>query len=195
VCLGRWVTDAAAGDEAAFVRLLDSCDAPLRRLAAALTGDASAEQLVAEAWRAALQRAGAAGALDDQAARTWLCRIVVELARARGAVIDARLSGAPCVGAERFVAGHDRWTGHWRRPPVPWGSDANSRTAQVVARNAIARLPSAGARAVTVLRDVDGVDLADIAQILGISEADARYLLHRGRAAVREALEQALASA
>jgi RNA polymerase sigma-70 factor (ECF subfamily) len=42
---------------------------------------------------------------------------------------------------------------------------------------------------VITLRDVDGFDATEACEILGISEANQRVLLHRARARVRAALE------
>lgn len=48
-------------------------------------------------------------------------------------------------------------------------------------------------RTVVSLRDLLGMDSAEVCQLLGISVANQRVLLHRGRAAVRQALEGYLA--
>jgi RNA polymerase sigma-70 factor (ECF subfamily) len=42
---------------------------------------------------------------------------------------------------------------------------------------------------VVALRDVHGLDSAEVAELVGTSEGNVRVLLHRGRAALRERLE------
>ncbi len=44
-------------------------------------------------------------------------------------------------------------------------------------------------REVVVLRDVEGLDGPEVAEALGITEANARVLLHRGRTRVRAEIE------
>ena len=43
-------------------------------------------------------------------------------------------------------------------------------------------------REVVLLRDVEGLDAAEVCSVLGISDANQRVLLHRGRARARCAL-------
>jgi DNA-directed RNA polymerase specialized sigma24 family protein len=186
---------AAGGDEVAFLDVLDACDGQLRRLAVAMLGDPAGQQLMPEMWRTALERWPADRVADHEAVRAWLCTIVVELARARGVVVDGRLVGCLCIPPERFLPVGHRWAGHWVVPPEPWQVDASSPYVAAVVRSTLNSLPSIGARAVTILHDVDGFPGPVVAQILGIDDADERRLLHAGRTAAREALEHALASA
>jgi RNA polymerase sigma-70 factor (ECF subfamily) len=52
----------------------------------------------------------------------------------------------------------------------------------------IATLPP-NQRLVITLRDVQGFDAGEVCQLLGVSEANQRVLLHRARTRVRAALE------
>ena len=47
-------------------------------------------------------------------------------------------------------------------------------------------------RVVVTMRDMLGLDSAEVCELLEISVANQRVLLHRGRAAVRQALEDYL---
>ncbi len=58
-------------------------------------------------------------------------------------------------------------------------------------RAAIEALPP-NQRTVILLRDVDGVEAADVCNILQISESNQRVLLHRARAKVQAALARYL---
>jgi RNA polymerase sigma-70 factor, ECF subfamily len=195
VPLSQSLQAAAAGDETAFLVMVNACDGRLRRLASALLGHTEVDQLVADTWRTALRRSSTANALDDEGVRFWLCRIVVELCEVVGVVADDGTVAFDGPAAERFLPVGHRWEGHWAVPPAPWRDDTGSPTALAAVRKALAALPSARARAVSVLRDVDGVALAEITAILGIDECEARRLLHCGRTALREALERVLTPA
>jgi RNA polymerase sigma-70 factor (ECF subfamily) len=61
-----------------------------------------------------------------------------------------------------------------------------------VARRELDKLPDRQ-RAVVALRDLHGFDSKEVCELLDISVANQRVLLHRGRAAVRQALETYLA--
>ena len=186
---------AAGGDEDAFLHLLSVCDGQLRRLAVAMLGDAAGEQLMPEVWRTALERWSAAGVVDGEAVRAWLCSIVVELVRARGVLVDGRLVERPCVAPDRFLPVGHRWAGHWAEAPAPWDAEASDQDMVAIVRRALTALPSIAARAVTILHDVDGFPGPVVAKILGIDETGVRRSLHVGRTAVRDALEDALTPA
>ena len=63
-----------------------------------------------------------------------------------------------------------------------------------VARRELDKLPERQ-RTVVSLRDMLGFDSREVCELLDISTANQRVLLHRGRAAVRQALENYLADA
>jgi RNA polymerase sigma-70 factor (ECF subfamily) len=47
-------------------------------------------------------------------------------------------------------------------------------------------------RAVVMLRDVDGLRGDEVCEVLALSSANQRVLLHRGRSQLRQALEDAV---
>jgi RNA polymerase sigma-70 factor (ECF subfamily) len=57
-----------------------------------------------------------------------------------------------------------------------------------VAKRELDKLPDRQ-RMVVTLRDMHGFDSSEVCEVLDISVANQRVLLHRGRAAVRQALE------
>jgi RNA polymerase sigma-70 factor (ECF subfamily) len=60
-----------------------------------------------------------------------------------------------------------------------------------LARSELEKLPERQ-RTVVTLRDMLGFDSAEVCEMLDISVANQRVLLHRGRAVVRQALEDYL---
>ncbi|MBI2833725.1 MAG: sigma-70 family RNA polymerase sigma factor [Acidobacteria bacterium] len=133
--------------------------------------------------------------------KTWIFSILTNRAKTRGrrdkrSVPFSVLSGLdpedePAVHRSRFTS-----SGGWAPPPERWDEDTPERLllgseTRALIDHAIAELP-AGQRAVITLRDIEGLDLAEICNILEISGTNQRVLLHRARAKIRSALEQHL---
>lgn len=191
----------AAGDEDAFLALLESIGPTLKRLSRALVGNAAtAEEVVQETWAAILD---GVGAFEGRSAlKTWACRILVNTAKKRVAR-DARSVPMSSLGGNddeegtvdpaRFDA-----AGFWRAPPTPLGEGrtpeglAVHKEVREVIQKALEELPEAQ-RAVVTLRDVEGWDSEDVCNALELTETNQRVLLHRGRARIRAKLELYLA--
>ena len=182
-----------AGDEGAFVALVDLYHAPLLRLASTFVPSrAVAEEVVQDAWLGVIR--GIERFEGRSSLKTWLFRIVVNRARTAG-VRERRERPTdrvyePAVPPERFNA-----SGGWSSPPNPWSDDAEDRivarqTAQKVSRH-LTLLPERQ-RQVVVMRDFEGLPATEVCSILGITEANQRVLLHRGRSRLRNMLEREL---
>lgn len=189
------------GDEAAFSGLVSSWSGLMLRVAMSrVSCRATAEEVVQEAWLTVIR------SLDRferrSSLRTWVLGIVVNVARARSRA-DRRASGAfsdaqkSAVDAGRFLpADHARWPHHWATEPQPWPTPEDDLLAAETRRvmlEAIDALPPAQ-RDVLVLRDVEGVDAAEVCNILDLSDTNQRVLLHRARTRVRALLEQHFAN-
>ena len=102
----------------------------------------------------------------------------------------------PAVVDPELLADPARGPGFWARPPQAWDMEPDEQltNAETLAkvRTAIDALPPAQ-REVVDLRDVQGWASDEVCDALGISGANQRVLLHRGRVAVRRALEEYLA--
>ena len=196
------------GDEAAFVRLVETLHGSMLRLAMLHVGDrAVAEEVVQEAWLGVLPL------LDRfegrSSLKTWVLRIVSNRAKTR-AVRERRtvpfsaLAGGnleadePAVEPDRFLPAGHRWAGHWASPPASWREVPEelllSQETMAEVERAVATLPAAQ-RAVLVLRDVEGLSAAEACQLLGLTEGNQRVLLHRARSKVRATLERYLDAA
>jgi len=194
------------GDADAFAWLLDTYDAPLRRLARMYVAtDAVAQDVVGDTWVAVIR--GLERFERRSSLKTWLFRILMNIARTRGArehrtvpfssaagVLDE--GAGPAVDPSRFLAPDDpRQPGAWAAPPVPWDErpEATLLAKETLAGigAAIAELPPAQ-REVITLRDVEGWSAPEVCNALDISETNQRVLLHRARAKVRQACEDLL---
>jgi RNA polymerase sigma-70 factor (ECF subfamily) len=194
------------GDAEAFRELVRRHHASMLRVAASFVPSAAdAEDVVQDTWIAVIRGIGAFEGRSR--VRSWIFTILVNRARSHG-VREARRAAGPPSGAssnaddgpyaipeERFVGRRGR--GAWREPVPAWQDDPqlrlDSATGVALIMAAIARLPAAR-RQVVVLRDVEGWTAAEVAELLGLSAANQRVLLHRARAALRLALEEHLAS-
>jgi RNA polymerase sigma-70 factor (ECF subfamily) len=191
------------GDEAAFTQLVHRLEHPMIGLARLYTSDqALIEDAVQDTWMAVLR--GLPRFEQRSSFRTWVLRILLYRLKTRlrkdGRLIpcshlfDAATAPAePALGADRFLpADHPRWPFHWKLPPQPWAASPEERllsseTLDFV-RDAITALPPAQ-REVIVLRDVLGISSDETCQLLDITPANQRVLLHRARARVRAALD------
>jgi RNA polymerase sigma-70 factor, ECF subfamily len=192
------VAALVARDEEAFARLLDLWGPAMLRVARShVSTDASAEEVVQDAWLAVLR--GIDRFEGRSTLRTWVFRIVSNTAKTRG-VREHRTvpmsslrpdPDAPTVDPDRFRPAADQYPGHWRSFPATWPSPeqrvVGAEVGHVVA-DALAGLPDQQ-RTVVTLRDVHGFDPAEVCRLLDVSDGNQRVLLHRGRAALRLRLE------
>jgi RNA polymerase sigma-70 factor (ECF subfamily) len=189
------------GDENAFAELVDRYHGPLKRLARSFGAtDAVAEEIVQETWLGALQ--GLDRFEERSSLKTWLFTILKNQARHRAArekrsvPFSALLRGGdegdgPVVDPDRFLGDDGCWPGHWATAPRPW-DEPHRRLASMEAREqirtAMGGLPQRQ-RVVVALRDVEGMSSDEVCDLLEISEANQRVLLHRGRSSIRNVLE------
>ena len=175
-----------SGDQEAFVALVRRYHPTLIRLAATYVPGRAAEDVVQDTWLGML--CGLEGFDGRASLRTWLFGILVSRARAAG---DRERHSGPPAG---YPAGPGRFRadGSWVLPPVPWPDDAGERlrgpAAWPAIRAAIEELPP-WPRRVVLLRDVEGLASREVSELLAISDARQRVLLHHGRSRIRQALE------
>jgi RNA polymerase sigma-70 factor (ECF subfamily) len=186
-----------AGDRAAFDAIVRAWSPAMLRVARQYVHNhASAEEIVQETWLAVIRSLD--GFEGRSALRTWVFRILMNVARRRGRT-EARTMielDAPTVDPDRFRDSDDPWPGHWRDEAVPrdWGPEPALLADELrgVLASALAELPERQ-RAVVELRDVHGFDSEEVCALLSLTSTNQRVLLHRGRARLREILEAAIA--
>lgn len=193
------------GDEATFARLVDLHTPSMLRVARGYVPSREiAEDVVQEAWIALLR--GVDKFEGRSSLRTWLFTVLINIAKARGlrerrdvdAAITAYTGGT--VDPARFRGGDDPYPGHWKPdevpspfPDTPEGSVLGAELVEVASAE-LSKLPERQ-RIVVTLRDMLGFDSNEVCELLEITVANQRVLLHRGRAAVRQALETYLMDA
>ena len=187
------------GHQRAFADLVDAHTPSMLRVARGYVPSVEiAEEVVQDTWIALIK--GLAGFEGRSSLRSWLFTVMINIAKKRGlrerrdrdTAIAAFTGGT--VDPARFRAEGEQWAGHWKEtetpspfPESPEGSVLSGEL-MAVARAELDRLPEAQ-RMVVTLRDMLGFDFAEVLEVLDITAGNQRVLLHRGRAAVRQALE------
>jgi RNA polymerase sigma-70 factor (ECF subfamily) len=191
-----------AGDDAAFARLVDRHAPSMLRVARGYVQTHElAEDVVQETWIALLK--GIDKFEGRSSLRTWLFTVLINIAKTRGirerkdVEVQLKAFVGDTVDPTRFRSTGDEWPGHWKPnevpapfPETPEGSLLSNELTAVALRG-LDGLPERQ-RVVVTMRDMLGLDSDEVCKLLDISVANQRVLLHRGRAAVRQVLEDYL---
>jgi RNA polymerase sigma-70 factor, ECF subfamily len=190
-----------AGDDSAFREFVGRCDPGLRRMARLYVSDALVDDVVQETWLNVIR--GIDRFEGRSTLRTWAFGILVNVARRR-AEREGRTIPFASAGS-----GVDPWDGvvdpgrlehpelgggYWPSAPT-WARDPAEAAVASEVRGVVLRAIreiSDAQREVITLRDLEGWSGPEVCEVLGISEVNQRTLLHRGRVAVRRALEEYL---
>ncbi|MEV6286452.1 sigma-70 family RNA polymerase sigma factor [Kribbella sp. NPDC051770] len=182
-----------AREESAFSLVLDRWSPGMLRLARSyVSTDESAAEVVQEAWLAVVE--GLDRFEGRSSLRTWVYRILTNTAKRRGIrehriVPTEKLESAISVDPRRFQADGDPFPGHWWEPPARWPeSGALGSEVRELLIAALEELPERQ-RIVIALRDAEGWASDEVCELLDITAANQRVLLHRARAFVRGRLE------
>jgi RNA polymerase sigma-70 factor, ECF subfamily len=164
------IEEVRGGDRAQFAVLVRRYNQRLFRTARAILGDdAEAEDAVQQAYLDAYRH------LDqfrgDSEFGTWLTRITVNaaIARLRGRRRLAEVTAGAAAPADPVESAHE--------------AIENQELARLIERH-VDDLPEA-LRVVLVLRDLEDLDTAETAAVLGISSEAVRVRLHRARASLQ----------
>src|SRR5689334_15851590 len=173
--------------------MLDRYHVALVRLAQQyVPSRAVAEEVAQETWLAVIE--GIDRFEQRSSLKTWLFRILINIARSHGVkenrsipfATTTALEEEPAVDPRRFWRGL-RARGAWKRPPHPWSEPeqraVDAETLETI-RSAIDRLPP-DQREVITMRDLLGWSAAEVCDALEVTDANQRVLLHRGRSKVR----------
>jgi RNA polymerase sigma-70 factor (ECF subfamily) len=193
------------GDEAAFGELVDRYYGVMQRVARQYVATKeAAEDVVQETFLGVIQ--GIDRFEGRSSLKTWIFRILVNRARTRGeregrtrpfsALVLGLDVDEPAIDPDRFRS-EGRWAGYWAAPPPATElPEANVLAAELGSelRTVIDALPPAQ-RTVLELRDVQGLSSAEVCELLELTEANQRVLLHRARSKARATLERGLAAA
>lgn len=194
------VAGLRSGDEETFAYLVDAWSPTMLHVARGhVISRETAADVVQETWLAVVR---GIGSFEQRSTlRTWVFRILANIAKTTGTrerrTIMRRLADddqLPSVPAHRFRDADDDYPGGWRTIPEPWTdlhapeAEAMRSELRITVAAAIRSLP-ARQRLVVTMRDLDGFASSEVCELLGLTPANQRVLLHRGRSAVRTLLE------
>jgi RNA polymerase sigma-70 factor (ECF subfamily) len=180
----RIVKRLREGDTSAFEAIIKQHHAFLVAMAIPLVGPQLADDVAQETWLKAL--AAINGFEGRSKLRTWLARIAINEAHAlrrkhkREVSLDSWGSDPGSPIASRFNK-----QGAWDVLPAQWHHDTpeellSQEELQECIHKHLHKLPD-DQQSVVIMRELAGLEYAEIAQALGLLEGNIRVLLHRGR--------------
>jgi RNA polymerase sigma-70 factor (ECF subfamily) len=176
-----------AGEKQAFDELVRSHHGALTRAAAAMVGEAQAEEVVQDAWLAAIQNL--ASFAGRSSLKTWLFSIVLNEAKGRlRKAKHERNAGQDQVAEGMFAEHRFARDGHWAQPPALWHDNSpesllSHQEFRECLEKTLLNLPDIQ-RSVLILGDYRGLQATEICNILELGASNFRVLLHRARARV-----------
>jgi RNA polymerase sigma-70 factor (ECF subfamily) len=181
-----------AGDEEAFGQLVDRYYSAMLHVARGFVPTTSAaEEVVQETLLAVVE--GLPCFEGRSSLKTWMFGILVNRAKTSGARQRRRVTRS-CLRADRGRDGNDSVPPGRTPAIVATGSSTIAPTASVANQElgeaicaAVDQLP-ARQRTVLVLRDIQGWTSPQVCEVLGLSDAHQRILLHRARTRVHALL-------
>lgn len=185
------IAGLVAGHDDAYRAAIRAYQSSMRYLARSLVEEKIADEVVQEAWLSALR---AIARFERRSSlKTWLLRIVANEGKTRLrkenrlTSLDAMLEADPRM-LERFDD-----TKHWQPGPGHWSDDSPEALITRDELNAcmqqlIEVLPDMQSATLN-LRENQGYSLAEICNILDVSESNVRVLLHRARQRVFRCIE------
>jgi len=186
---GALVAALRAADEGVFRMLVERHTPAMRRLALTFVrSQAVADEVVQEAWLGVLR--GIDRFEERSSLKTWIFRIVANVARTRGVRESRSAPFSSFASADEPSVDPDRFQrdGAWASPPEPWERLEAAEMRRVIDAT-IEALPLQQ-RQVISLRDLEGWGADEVCAVLEISEGNERVLLHRARSKVRAAVEE-----
>ncbi|WP_428268662.1 sigma-70 family RNA polymerase sigma factor [Haliangium sp.] len=181
-----------AGDNSATREFVQANVGRMHAVARRIVGtDVDAQDVVQDAFLRAFQ--SLERFRGDARLSTWLHRIVVNTALMR---VRSRASKGETESLDHLLPSYYE-DGHRIAPLPAWAESADTllqkREVRELVRRSIEQLPETH-RLVLVLRDIEGLDGKETAEMLEISEGAVKTRLHRARQALRTLLEKELAS-
>jgi len=183
---------SALDDHRAFKILVERYYSVMLVVAKSIIGDSLAEEVVQEAWLAAYNNLSKFEGRSSL--KTWLITIVSNEAKTRLRKESKTVSIGDFSDDESVL--YDRFgsDGHWSKPPSSWHNEtpdallSNQQFSRCLKKYMLKL--SEQARTALTLKDMHGLSLDEICNILGVTASNVRVLIHRSRHKIFEHIEK-----
>ncbi|WP_430539941.1 RNA polymerase sigma factor [Pseudomonas arsenicoxydans] len=183
-----------SGDPRAYKELVSTYQSAMRAVAYAIVGARGADDVVQDAWLSVVRNV--AGFQGRSSLKTWLLTITANSAKSRykqnrrEVLLDDLPLPHGTIEDDRFSLGDS----HWLLAPFAWHQDTpeallTENELRLCLEHTLQYLPPLQS-GVLLLRERHGMELEEICNLLGISPANVRVLLHRARLKVFAAVER-----
>lgn len=181
-----WINELIKGNDAAFAQLIRQHNATMLYLARSIVGDIFAEDVVQEAWITVYAKI--AGFERRSSLKTWLFRIVSNLATTKLRKESRKISLEQLDGeipGSYLDESRFQDNGHWKGEIGKWRIESpdellEEQQLKQCIHKTLAKLPDLQ-KTVFLLREIEQIAFEEICEILNISAANVRVLLHRAR--------------
>lgn len=176
-------------DVALFERVVKVYHSSMYAVAHAIAGPAIADEVVQEAWISAIN---AMNKFEGRSAlKSWLIRITANEAKSRLRK-ESRTVSLEAVNENWATDTRFTQRGHWAESNPEWDISSpdellSASELKDCLQKQMGRLPE-NQQQILNLRDIGGLDMGTICNILEITASNARVLLHRGRDKVQQVI-------
>jgi RNA polymerase sigma-70 factor, ECF subfamily len=191
----EWIDELIKGTDAAFAQLIRQYHSTMLCLARSIVGDVFAEDVVQEAWVSVYKNI--ANFERRSSLKTWLFRIVSNLATTKLRKesrktsleqLDGEIPGS-YLDDSRFQE-----NGHWKSDIASWQMESPDQLLEEqqlrhCIHKTLAKLPDVQ-KTVFLLREIEQIAFEEICEILNISSANVRVLLHRARLQLMQMIDR-----
>ncbi|WP_417260390.1 RNA polymerase sigma factor [Celeribacter sp.] len=180
-----------SGDRVAFEAVYRRHNGAMVRVASAILNNrASAEEIAQDTWMTVLRKIDSFEGRSSLAG--WIFTILTNKAKTRVKRDGRSVSLDTSDGDDTFDDAFDG-RGRWKDAPELWDEITPDRIVngrQILSHvgEAIDALPPAQ-RAVLILRGQQELEAKEVCDILGLTEANLRVMLHRARFSLRQAID------
>ena len=185
----------AAGDDQAFCIIIKRYQSTMLSIARAIIGDAFAEDVVQDAWVSIHKNI--AKFEQRSSLKTWIITIVSNEAKGRLRRESRKVSLEELDGetpGSYLDGAHFQQDGHWSNAIPSWRSESpeellEEKQLQRCINKTLSILPAAQ-KAAFILRDIEQQSFEDICNLLEISAANVRVLVHRARLTLMQVIDR-----